>query len=143
MSIILFPLIAVALAQLLKLVFFSRPDTFQAYDLIAYSGMPSGHTAMVVSLATIVGLQEGIDSPLFGFSFVFAFLIIRDAVGLRQYLGDHGKMLNALVKDLKDDNYLDGRYPLLIEKIGHTPLQVLAGGLIGFAVSVAGYYLFL
>lgn len=143
LSIILFPLISVAIAQMLKLAFFSQPEKFKAHDLIGYSGMPSGHTAMVVSLATTVGLNEGVESPLFGFAFIFAFLIIRDAVGLRQYLGGHGKMINELVKDLKEDDYLDHRYPLLIEKIGHTPLQVLVGGCIGFWVSVAGYYLFL
>lgn len=143
LSIIIFPLVSVAIAQLLKLIFFSQPRQFTARDFIAYSGMPSGHTAMVVSLATIIGLEEGVTSPLFGLAFVFAFLIIRDAVGLRQYLGAHGKMINELVSDLKEDDYLDGKYPLLIEKIGHTPLQVIIGGIIGLAVSITGYYLFL
>ena len=101
--------------------------------------MPSGHSAIVVSLATIVGLAEGFDSPLFAICFVLAIITIRDAIGFRQYLGQHGKTLNILVKDLKEDELLDESYPHLLEKIGHTPLQVLVGSLIGLLVSLIGY----
>jgi len=70
---------------------------------------------------------------------VFMTIVITDAIGLRNYLGQHGKTLNVLVKDLKEDDFLDNSYPKQLEQIGHTPLQVLIGGLIGAAVSVLGF----
>jgi acid phosphatase family membrane protein YuiD len=94
---------------------------------------------MVISLATIIGLKEGFDSAIFAFSVVFAVIIIRDALGIRRYLGQHGRILNILVKDLKDDSVLDENYPHLLEKIGHTPAQVLVGAIIGFLTSLIGY----
>jgi acid phosphatase family membrane protein YuiD len=63
-------------------------------------------------------------------------------MGLRNYLGQHGHTLNILVKDLKNDDVLDHRYPTLLEKIGHTPRQVLAGGLLGLIVSFLFYFIF-
>ncbi|PIR92195.1 hypothetical protein COU01_03110 [Candidatus Falkowbacteria bacterium CG10_big_fil_rev_8_21_14_0_10_44_15] len=139
LNIVILPLLAALLAQLMKFFIQTNKMRFDLKNLVAYAGMPSSHVAMVVSLATIIGLQEGWSSPLFGFAFIFAFLIIRDAIGLRQYLGRHGKILNTLVKDLKEDDLLDERYPRLIEKIGHTSLQAAAGGIIGAIVSVIGY----
>ena len=106
---------------------------------MAYSGMPSGHSAIVISLATIVGFQEGLHSPLFAITIVFAVLTIRDAIGIRQYLGEHGKILNILVNDLKNDDVLEQKYPHLLERIGHTPMQVIAGSVLGFLVSLIGY----
>lgn len=143
MQLIIFPLISTLIAQAIKIILSPKSKRKLSWKMLtSYSGMPSGHTAIVISLATIVGLKFGWTSSLFAFSFIFAFLIIRDAVGLRQYLGRHGKVLNALVKDLKDDDLLDEKYPHLLERIGHTPLQVLVGGIVGFLVSVVGYYFF-
>lgn len=104
--------------------------------------MPSGHTAIVASLATIIALIDGVYSPLFALSFVFASVVITDAVGLRTYLGQHGKTLNVLVKDLKEDEFLDRTYPKQLEHIGHTPLQVFIGALIGVLVSLIGFLIF-
>lgn len=138
---IITPLIATALAQLIK-QFTVKNHRFKFKNFFAYSGMPSGHSSAVVSLATIIGLQEGIDSPVFAVSFVLTLLIITDAMGLRSYLGNHGKILNILVKDLDEDEFLDQKYPKLLEKIGHTPLQVLAGSILGFTVSYLSWLLF-
>lgn len=142
LDVLILPLAAGLIAQLTKLFIKSNKQEFSLKNIISYSGMPSGHSAMVVSLATIVGLEEGIDSPLFAVTFILAIIIIRDALGLRRYLGEHGRMLNILVKDLKEDELLDNSYPRLLEKIGHTPKQVIAGSVIGFLVSVVGFLLF-
>jgi hypothetical protein len=140
--VIILPLISAGVAELLKFVLPGNRRKLTIKNLFAYAGMPSGHAAMVVSLATIIGLTEGFPSSLFGFSVVFAVLILRDAVGLREYLGIHGKVLNVLVKDLRDDKVLAENYPRLQEHIGHTTAQVIVGGLIGLAVSIIGYYIF-
>ncbi|MBL7058275.1 divergent PAP2 family protein [Patescibacteria group bacterium] len=141
--IIILPIISgVFIAQTIKILTrLLRKEKVTWKSYLAYSGMPSGHAAMVVSLSTIIGLREGLDSAIFGLSFIFSFLVIRDAVGLRRYLGQHGRTLNILVKDLEDDKVLESHYPQLLERVGHTPFQVVVGGLIGFSVSVIGYYL--
>lgn len=139
--ILLLPIIAGAIAQSIKLFTQKGGKKFNYKRLLAYSGMPSGHSAMVVSLTTIVCLEEGIKSPLLAICVILSIVVIRDALGIRRYLGQHGNILNILVKDLKDDALLDESYPHLLEKIGHTPAQVLVGAILGFLVSLIGYML--
>jgi len=136
---LLIPVAAGLIAQIIKFFIKSNRQKFNFKGLTAYSGMPSGHSALVVSLLTIIGLTEGVDTPFFAIAFILATVVIRDALGIRRYLGEHGKILNILVRDLKDDNVLEQKYPHLLERIGHTPLQVAVGGLIGFITSIAGY----
>ncbi len=133
------PIIAFALAQGTKILLKSFKRKLTWHDIFAYSDMPSGHTAVVVALVTILALKRGIASPEFAVAFVFMAITITDAIGLRNYLGQHGKTLNILVKDLKEDEFLDNHYPKLLEKIGHTPLQVLIGGMVGAVTSLIGY----
>ncbi|OIO06898.1 acid phosphatase [Candidatus Falkowbacteria bacterium CG_4_9_14_3_um_filter_36_9] len=140
-QILLLPLISLLVAQSAKFFIKANKLSFNLKNLTAYAGMPSGHSAMIVSLAAIIGLEDGWRSPLFAVSFILAIIVIRDALGIRRYLGQHGRMLNALVKDLDEDKMLDQHYPRLLENIGHTPTQALAGGLIGFFVSLIGYWL--
>ncbi len=135
-TILVSPLIAGFLAQIIKFLIRTNNQKFSFKNLLAYSGMPSGHSAMVVSLATITGLETGWHSPIFAVTFILAIVVIRDALGIRRYLGRHGKTLNILVKDLEDDMVLDEKYPHLLEKIGHTPIQVIVGSLLGFIISI-------
>lgn len=138
-----YPVCAFILAQGTKVLIKSfNKKHLKLKDIFAYSDMPSGHTATVISLATIIGLKIGFSSPEFALSLVFASIVITDAVGLRNYLGQHGKTLNVLVKDLKEDDFLDNSYPKQLEHIGHTPMQVLIGALIGALVSITGFLLF-
>ena len=139
---IVFPIIAFVLAQGTKVIIRSTKKKITFHDIFSYSDMPSGHTSVVTSLATIVALTQGISSPLFAVSFVFATIVIVDAIGLRNYLGQHGKTLNVLVKDLDEDSFLDFSYPKLLEKIGHTPAQVLVGAMIGITTSIIGFVIF-
>lgn len=138
---IILPLLSTVVAQSLKLLT-NKDKIRRRKKIFAYSGMPSGHSAVVSSLATIVGLQEGFSSSFFAISLVLAVLVITDALGLRSYLGQHGKLLNILINDLDEDKYLDKHYPKLLEKIGHTPIQVLAGIILGILISILGYIFF-
>ena len=142
MKILLVPLAAAVIAQLSKLLIASNHQKLSWSILWVYSGMPSGHAAITVALTTIIGLEKGWDYPGFAIAAVFTLIILRDAVGLRRQLGTHGLVLNELVTDLKDDNYLDNHYPHLLEKIGHTPAQIAVGSLLGALVAVIGHYLF-
>lgn len=136
------PLIAVIISQFSKFFISSNRLKFTLKNLVAYSGMPSSHAAVTISLATIIGLRLGIDSALFAVSVLLAFLIIRDALGIRRYIGKQGEVINELVEDLNEDRYLDERYPHLREKVGHTPAQIIAGTIIGIAVGIICYWSF-
>jgi uncharacterized protein len=141
LHILILPILAGLAAQTIKFFIRSNGQKWNFKNMVAYSGMPSGHSAMIVALATIIGLENGFNSSLFAMSTVLAVIVIRDAVGIRRYLGEHGRTLNILVKDLDEDKFLDNKYPKLLEKIGHTPAQVLAGSILGFLVSFVGHWL--
>lgn len=140
-QILLLPILSGLIAQTIKFLIKSNHQKFSLGNLLVYSGMPSGHSALIISLATIIGLKEGLQSPLFAVGAILAIIVIRDALGIRRYLGQHGKVLNVLVKDLGNDQVLDEKYPHLLERIGHTPAQVFIGALIGFLVSLTGFWL--
>ena len=95
--------------------------------------MPSSHSAFVVSLATIIFIEEG-ASTTFAVSLVLAFIVLRDAFGVRRTVGDEGLILNKIVKKikLKTETHFS---------MGHTPKQVLVGALIGLLVAVGVYLL--
>ncbi len=135
------PIIAFTLAQGLKVALRTiKKNKFFWRDIFAYSDMPSGHTSVVVGITTIIAFREGISSPLFAIAFVFSLIVIVDAIGLRNYLGLHGKTINVLIKDLDEDDFLDNNYPKQLERIGHTPIQVLVGAIIGFLTSLLIHY---
>ncbi len=95
-------------------------------------GMPSSHSAVVVSLATLIAKYIGIDSPVFALSALFAFITMYDASGVRRAVGEQAHILNKVVKEYKD--MTPGEY--LQEKTGHTPVQVAAGALIGLVTGL-------
>ncbi len=95
-------------------------------------GMPSSHSAVVVSLAALVGKYIGISSPIFALSALFAFITMYDAAGVRRAVGEQAHILNKVVKEYKD--MTPGEF--LQEKTGHTPVQVAAGAIIGLIVGL-------
>lgn len=95
-------------------------------------GMPSSHSAVVVSLATLIAKYVGIDNPLFALSSLFAFITMYDAAGVRRAVGEQAHILNQVVKKNKSMNLGD----ILQEKTGHTPFQVATGALIGFIAGI-------
>jgi uncharacterized protein len=142
-QILITPLISGFIAQICKLFIKSNRVKFDWESISTYSGMPSSHSAITVSLTTTVGLFQGISSPLFAACFIFSVIIIRDALGIRRYVGQHSEILNDLIKDLRKDNVaLEEKYPRLVERVGHTPAQIIVGSLIGFIISLASYYIF-
>lgn len=142
-QILIAPLVSGIIAQLLKPFIKTNNLKFNWPSLFSYSGMPSSHTAMAVSLASSLGLTQGAASPLFAISIVLSFFIMRDAWGLRNYVGLNGQAFNHLVKDLNNNKIISQeKYPRLAEKVGHTPTQIIVGGILGFLISLAAYYIF-
>lgn len=140
LEILLVPILAGVLAQAIKLLTDGIRGNFDIKHLWAsYGGMPSSHAAFVVSLATIVGLREGIDSTSFAISTIFALLTMRDALGLRMQLGIQGRALNNLITHFHPE--AKDIIPPLEERIGHTPAQLIAGALLGLVIALAVHLL--
>ena len=100
--------------------------------ILQAGGMPSSHTAVVVALTTMVARDVGINSPLFGVSLIFSFIVMYDAAGVRRAAGKQAKLLNKIVQTPG----LSGVevQEKLVEVLGHTPVQVFVGALIGIIV---------
>ena len=90
-QILIAPLTSAIAAQFLKFFIKSNGLKLNWRSFATYAGMPSSHAAMAASLITSVGLIEGFNSPLFFVCIIFSFFIIRDALGLRNYVGESGK----------------------------------------------------
>jgi len=132
--ILLTALTAWVTAQILKTITaYWRHGKFNAERLVGAGGMPSSHTALVVSLASSVGFNFGFDTPIFAISSVLAGIVMYDAAGVRRAAGKQAKVLNKLVQDLTSVHTL--RDIRLKELLGHTPLEVLAGAILGVAVA--------
>jgi uncharacterized protein len=133
-NLIIVPFLALILAQVIKVILESFKGEFSWSNFNHYGGWPSSHAAMVSALATIMGTTFGFTSGYFAIALAFAFLTIRDAVGLRYQLGFHGKILNKLIKELPADK--EDNYPFLQERLGHTYWQALAGIILGIVIAL-------
>lgn len=96
--------------------------------------MPSSHSAVVTSLATMIGKTQGLTSPIFALSVIFACVVMYDAAGVRRAAGKQAKLLNKLIETPGLTNLQVQEK--LVEVLGHTPVQVFAGALIGIVVGI-------
>ncbi|XP_061338705.1 uncharacterized protein LOC133285483 [Gastrolobium bilobum] len=132
-------LVAFALAQSIK--FFTTWYKERRWDpkqLVGSGGMPSSHSATVTALAAAVGFHEGFGGPLFATALVLACIVMYDATGVRLQAGRQAEVLNQIVYELPAEHPLAESRPLR-ELLGHTPPQVIAGGLLGLTTAVIGY----
>ena len=105
---------------------------FNFKHLLAAGGMPSSHSAFVCCLTTLVGREYGFASGIFAISFIFAFVVMYDAAGIRRAAGKQAKILNKIVETpgLTTVEVQEK----LVEVLGHTPIQVVVGALVGIIV---------
>lgn len=126
-------------AQLLKIFFgMFRERNFSIVTLLfSTGGMPSSHTASAVALAVAAIVTFGFGSFEFAICFLFAMVVMIDAMGVRRETGEQAKLLNRLMKNLFDPKKVMGSEEWkgdFKELVGHTPLQVFAGAGVGIAV---------
>jgi acid phosphatase family membrane protein YuiD len=127
--------VAWLIAQVIKVIEDSaRHRRFDLRRLATAGGMPSSHTALVVSLTTVIGAKRGINSPEFALSAIFSVVVMYDATGVRRAAGRQARVLNRIIDDLFHQEGI--KEERLRELIGHTPVEVIAGGLLGFLVAV-------
>lgn len=97
--------------------------------------MPSSHTALVCALATVVAMMLGFGSASFAIAAILAMVVMYDAAGVRQAVGRQSKILNRIVKELREKRPRDEVERDLREFIGHTQFQVVAGAILGILIA--------
>lgn len=107
---------------------------FNFKRIMGAGGMPSSHSAIVTGLATLIGKYEGVDTPIFALALIVAFVVMYDACGVRRAAGKQAALLNKIV----ETPGLSGVQvsERLVEVLGHTPIQVIVGALIGLIVGL-------
>ena len=124
-------------AQVLKtIIHIIVNKQFVAERLVGGGGMPSSHSATVCALTTASGMKYGVGSFEFAVSFVLAMIVMYDAMGVRRETGKQAKLLNSVF--FENILNLDGVFlqEKLKEYVGHTPLQVVAGAILGILIAV-------
>ncbi|KAM3100897.1 divergent PAP2 family protein [Phormidesmis sp. 146-12] len=109
--------------------------------LVESGGMPSSHAALVAALAAGVGQTSGWASSEFAIATVFAIIVMYDAAGVRRAAGKQAQILNQMI-----DEFFQGEHQFteerLKELLGHTPVQVIVGSILGIAISCVAEFVF-
>ncbi|ONI38820.1 hypothetical protein AN639_06975 [Candidatus Epulonipiscium fishelsonii] len=126
------------IAQLIKLIIaWYNTGEMDFSKLTSAGGMPSSHSSFTMALAVGVGQVYGYDSALFAISAVFSFVVMYDATNVRLEAGKQAQVLNRLVENIQFNNNFIFKFDIkLKELLGHTPLQVLAGAILGIIVGI-------
>lgn len=129
-------LVACFIAQGLKIIVeLVKHQKVTIKALFSAGGMPSAHSALVAALATGVGQTMGWSSPDFAIACLFAVIVMYDAAGVRQAAGKQARILNQLLDELFEEGK-EFNEDRLKELLGHTPVQVFVGLLLGIAIAV-------
>ena len=127
--------IAWGAAQLIKVLRNSvRARRFNFRWIIDTGGMPSSHSSGTASLATVVGLYSGFNSILFLFALAFAIVTMFDAASVRRSVGKQAILMNKIIDEMSAGRQFPEQK--LREFLGHTPVEVLAGALLGITISI-------
>ena len=123
-------------AQVLKVIIVLIKDKRVDFSrFIGSGGMPSSHSAFVTGLTTAIGISKGFSSEIFAVSAVLALVVMYDAAGVRRAAGEQAKILNLMVKEWESQNFKNTEVRLK-ELLGHTPLQVFAGAILGIVIAI-------
>ena len=126
------------IAQAIKVVLgVFRQKRFDFRLFIGSGGMPSAHAAGAACLGTSIGFECGFDSAYFALAFAFAIVVMFDAQGVRRSTGKQATILNKIMEDI----YWQGKIKeiRLRELIGHTPVEVIMGMLLGITIALVSY----
>ncbi len=125
-----------AAAQILKTIInFVFTKQFKAERLVGAGGMPSAHSAFVCALMVSTAKQYGLSSPFFSIAFALAAVVMYDAMGVRHAAGEQAKAINTLINEFEKQTSINIPYNLK-EFLGHTPLEVIAGAILGIFMGI-------
>ncbi|MFR7873826.1 MAG: divergent PAP2 family protein [Christensenellales bacterium] len=107
---------------------------FNFKRILGAGGMPSAHSAVVIALTTMIGRSQGTTSPMFGIALIFSLVVMYDATGVRREAGKQAHLLNEIINTpgLSQVQVKEK----LVEALGHTPIQVFVGALVGFIIGM-------
>jgi len=134
-KLIIVPILVWFCIQTFKVIYdLVKTRKFNFKRIMGAGGMPSSHTAVVTSLATLIGKIYGTDSAVFALSVVFACVVMYDAAGVRRAAGKQAKLLNKIIETpgLSSVQVTER----LVEVLGHSPKQVFVGAIIGIVVGL-------
>ena len=132
---ILVPFLTWFCIQIFKVIWdLVETKKFNFKRILGAGGMPSSHSAVVVSLTTMIGRSQGVTSPIFAMSLIFAMVVMYDAAGVRREAGKQAHLLNEIINTPGLSNVEVKEK--LVEALGHTPVQVLVGAIIGLIVGL-------
>lgn len=128
------PVLSWLIAQILKVAFvFIKDKKFDFTRFVGSGGMPSSHSAFIVALAVTLGRLHGWNSSYFAIALAISLIVMYDAAGVRRAAGKQAKVLNKMIYSFNDLIEFEGR---LKELIGHSPIEVFAGALLGIIVAL-------
>jgi len=131
-EVIIASFLGVFIAQFIKFAYFYIKHKKFNFKMFAITGgMPSSHSSFSVALTTSVGLVAGFSSVEFAIALGFAGVVMYDAAGLRRAAGKTAALLNKIVDDYYSERDIKTSQEKLMEVLGHTPLEVLMGALLG------------
>ncbi len=133
-------------AQLIKIISsLITEKRFNAERIFGDGGMPSAHTTTVVCLSTLVGYTVGFNSTEFAIAVILAIIVMNDATGVRREAGKHAASIKELAGAV-NTLFVEKNNEIKTEKlkilVGHTPLQVLCGAILGISIAIASIFIF-
>ena len=131
-NIFIIPILVGGLVQLTKFIVFSIKNGWNIRYAMTHGHMPSAHTGFIIALATSIGYYSDTTSAAFALSVALAIIVVDDAVRLRAYMGDQGRYLNMLIRQLN----IEEKFPRLKERMGHRVNEVIIGGIYGFLLTM-------
>ena len=127
--------LAWALAQISKIFYeLIRQRKLVISRLVSSGGMPSSHSALVTGMATATGRELGVASPIFAVAVVLASIVLYDAAGVRRAVSIQARILNQMIEEAFQGSPMAEKR--LRELIGHTPVQVFVGAILGIGVGL-------
>jgi len=128
-------IIAWFLAQVLKIpVDYWRTQKLHWGLFFSAGGMPSSHSAMMTATTLAIGLFHGFDNPLFGLASAISMIVLYDATGVRRQAGIHAQKINMIIDELLQGHPISEEQ--LKEMLGHTPIEVAGGTILGIIVAL-------
>ncbi len=135
---LMLPIVAWIAAQICKTIIdFIIHGKVNVERLVGAGGMPSAHSALVCALFVGSAKKLGVSDPIFALTFVFAMIVMYDAMGVRLETGKQARIINRILDDLREEGFMGVHKDRpLKELVGHTPLQVVSGALLGILIAI-------
>ena len=137
-KVLVIPFLVLIITQVCKTIYFSiKNKKLDLFTLLTTGGLPSSHSSLVSSLATVVLKVNGAGSAEFAIAVILAIIVMYDASGMRKAAGEHAKILNEMMEE--KEYYSSKEYKKLKELLGHTKLEVFIGLLTGIFLTIVLY----